>query len=158
MILSKLWVVYIWIALFVRKFNCYFTHCRRQMWQLSLLSPCCCTWYDKLHKPFQVSDKQMTYCLPVENRSLFLYLAEKRNPSIGKIYGWIFVYIKLRYWFIQKPHYSDAKLIAFWRNACILYNTRLEFCQAAVSSIMRIVHMSIPTGKIHSIYTQLAIN
>ena len=58
------------IAMFVRKFNCYFTHCRRQMWQLSLLSPCFCIWYDKLHKPLQVSDKQMTYCLPVENRSL----------------------------------------------------------------------------------------
>ena len=58
------------VAWFVWKFNCCFTHCRQQMWQLPLLSPCFCTWYDKLHKPLQVSDKQMTYCLPVENRLL----------------------------------------------------------------------------------------
>ena len=34
-----------------------------------------------------------------------------------------------------KPLYSNAKLIAFWRNACILDDTGLEFCQATVSSI-----------------------
>ena len=30
-----------------------------KMWQLSLSSPCFCTWYYKLHGPLQVSDKQM---------------------------------------------------------------------------------------------------
>ena len=28
-------------------------------------------------------------------------LQKKRNPSIGKIYGWTFVYIKLGYWFCK---------------------------------------------------------
>ena len=40
-----------------------------------------------------------------------------------------------------KPLYSNAKLIAFWRNTCILHDTALEFCQATVSSIKCIVHM-----------------
>ena len=39
--------------------------------------------------------------------------------------------------------------MAFWRNACILHDTGLEFCQATVSSIKRIVRMYILTGKIH---------
>ena len=46
----------------------------------------------------------------------------KRNPTIGKIYGWDFLYIKLGYWFIQNRCIS-VKLIAFWRNACILHDT-----------------------------------
>ena len=33
--------------------------------------------------------------------SQFLYRAKNRNPTIGKIYGWGFVYIKLGYWFMQ---------------------------------------------------------
>ena len=42
-----------------------------------------------------------------------------------------------------KPLYSNAKLVAFWRNAYILNDTGLEFCQAAVSFIKRVVHMYI---------------
>ena len=57
-----------------------------------------------------------------------------------------------------KPLYSNAKLIAFWRNACILHDTDLEFFQATVSSIKRVVHMYILTGKVHPIYTHLPIN
>ena len=40
-----------------------------------------------------------------------------------------------------KPLYINSKLIAFWKNACILHDTGLEFCQATVSSIKRVVHM-----------------
>ena len=40
----------------------------------------------------------------------------------------------------------------------MLHDTGLQFCQATVSSIKRIVHMYILTGKIHPIYIQLAIN
>ena len=46
-----------------------------------------------------------------------------------------------------KPLYSNAKQIAFWRNACILHDTDLEFCQATVSSIKRIVHMYTLPGQ-----------
>ena len=45
--------------------------------------------------------------------------------------------------------YNSVKLIAFWRNACILNGTGLEVCQATVGSIKRIVHMYILIGKIH---------
>ena len=44
-----------------------------------------------------------------------------------------------------KPLYSNSKLIVFWKNACILHGTFLEFCQATVS----LVHRYILTGKIH---------
>ena len=54
--------------------------------------------------------------------------------------------------------YSYAKLIAFWRKACILYDNGLKLCQATVSSIKRIVHMYILSGKLHPVYTQLTIN
>ena len=63
-----------------------------------------------------------------------------------------FLYIKLGYWFIH----SNAKPTVFWRNACILHDTGLEFYQATVSSKHK-VHMYIPTGKIQPIYTQLMI-
>ena len=47
-----------------------------------------------------------------------------------------------------KPLYSNAKLIAFWKNACILHDTGLEFCQTTVSSIKRMVQLYILTGKV----------
>ena len=56
------------------------------------------------------------------------------------------------------PLYSNAKRIAFWRNACIVHDTGLEFCQAAVSYIKCIVHMYILTGEIYTMYAQLTIN
>ena len=43
--------------------------------------------------------------------------------------------------FYTKPLYSNAKLTAFLRNACILRDTCLGFTQATVISILRIVHM-----------------
>ena len=56
-----------------------------------------------------------------------------------------------------KPLYSNAKLIAFWRNACILHDTVLGFCQAT-KFFKRIVHMYILIGKRHPIYIQRVIN
>ena len=54
--------------------------------------------------------------------SQLLYRAKKRNPTIGKIRlsfciykAWILVH--------TKPLHSNANLIAFWRNACILHDT-----------------------------------
>ena len=61
------------------------------------------------------------------------------------------VYIKSRYLFIQNRCVADSKLIAFWKNARILQATGLEFCQAIVSSIKRMVHRYILTGKIYSL-------
>ena len=43
--------------------------------------------------------------------------------------------------------------LAFWRNACILHDTGLEFFQATVSSIKCIVHMYILTGVKYTQYT-----
>ena len=85
---------------------------------------------------------------------------KKRNRSIGKIYDWIFSIHKAWILVHTKPLYSNVKLIAFLRNACILQDTGLECCQATVSSFKRIVHMYsyILTGKIHPIFTQLGIN
>ena len=83
--------------------------------------------------------------VPCKNVTL---ASERLNFYICK--AWLFVYTKLLY--------SNAKLIAFWRNACILHDTGLQFCQATVSSIKRTVHMYILTGKIHPIHTQPAIN
>ena len=57
-----------------------------------------------------------------------------------------------------KPLFSNTKLIAVWRSACILHDTGLKFCQATVNFIKRIVHMYILTCKIYPINTQLAIN
>ena len=47
------------------------------------------------------------------------------------------------------PLYSNLKLIAFWKYACILHDTGLELCHATVSSIKRIVHRYIQTYKVH---------
>ena len=57
-----------------------------------------------------------------------------------------------------KPLYSNAKLIAFWRNPCILHDTGLEFCQATLSFIKQIVHIYVVIVKILPTYTKLAIN
>ena len=54
-----------------------------------------------------------------------------------------------------KPLYSNAKLIAFWRNPCILHDTGLEFCQATVSSSKRIVHMYILVPNIHPTHDKI---
>ena len=52
--------------------------------------------------------------------SQFLYLSQNVTDI------WLFfVQIKLVIWFIRKPLYSNGKLIAFWRNACILHGTGL---------------------------------
>ena len=68
------------------------------------------------------TSQNFTLCTHGNRRvSQFLYLAQKRNPSI-------------------------------------LHDTGLELCQAPVGSIKRMVHMYTLTGKIHLIYTQLAIN
>ena len=54
--------------------------------------------------------------------------SERYTVEFFYIYkAWILVHTKLPY--------SNAKLIAFWRNACILHNIGLEFCQATVSSV-----------------------
>ena len=78
--------------------------------------------------------------------SQFLYLVKKkkkkkkttkkkqktRNPTIGEIYGWGFVYIKLGYLVHTKSLYSNAKLIAFRRNAFIVH-----FCMTLVLSFAK---------------------
>ena len=88
--------------------------------------------------------------------SQFMNLA-KNVTLASERYMAEFVYIA---WILlnTKPLYSNAKLIAFWRNAYILHDTSLELSQATVSSVKYIVHMYILTGIILTIYTQLAIN
>ena len=88
--------------------------------------------------------------------SQFLYFAKKKKKKKNTknvilalerymadfcIYkAWIFVH--------TKSLYSNAKLIAFWRNTSILHATGLKFCQATVSCIKRIVSVyTILTGK-----------
>ena len=34
-----------------------------------------------------------------------------------------------------KPMYSISKLVASWKNACILHDTGLKFCQATVKRV-----------------------
>ena len=79
--------------------------------------------------------------------SQFLYLAKKNITLASETYTADVLYNKAWTLVHTKPLYSNAKLIAFWRNACILHDTGLEFCQATVRSIKRIVHMYILTGK-----------
>ena len=61
--------------------------------------------------------------------SQLLYLAQNVTLQSERYTTEFFVYVKLGYWFIQILLYSNAKLIAFWRNACILHNTGLEFAK-----------------------------
>ena len=71
-----------------------------------------------------------------------LYLA-KKLPNQSERYTAEFCIYKAWILVHTKPLYSNTKLIAFWRNVCILHDTNLDFCQATVSYIKRIVHMFI---------------
>ena len=66
--------------------------------------------------------------------------ANQKSDDDNDDKAWILVH--------TKPLYSNVKLIAFWRNPCILHDIGLEFCQATISSIKGIVHIYILTGKI----------
>ena len=63
--------------------------------------------------------------------SQFVYLAKKKYRKDIRLTFCILVR--------TKPLYRNAKLIEFWRNASVLHNTGLEFCQATVNSIKRMV-------------------
>ena len=74
--------------------------------------------------------------------SQFLYLAKQNVTLASDRYTADFFYI-YKAWILDhlKRLYSNAKLIAFGRNECILHAICLEFCQATVCSIKHIVHM-----------------